>query len=107
MVVSGEPNITPIFIRIWLMKMTVQLVFLMVAVSLRRAWLIKRACKPGRLSPMSPSISALGTKAATESMTIRSTAPERTRLSQISSACSPVSGWLISKSFRFTPSFWA
>ncbi len=89
------------------MKMTVQLVFLMVAVNLRRAWLIKRACKPGKESPMSPSISALGTKAATESTTIRSTAPERTRLSPISSACSPVSGWLISNPSRFTPSSWA
>ena len=41
---------------------------------------------------MSPSISAFGTSAATESITTTSTAPERTRISQISSACSPVSG---------------
>ena len=34
-------------------------------------------------SPISPSISALGTSAATESMTIRSTPPERTRESAI------------------------
>ena len=63
------------------MKMTMQLVFLMVAVSLRSAWLIRRACRPGSESPISPSISALGVSAATESITIRSTAPERTRLS--------------------------
>ena len=97
---------TPIFMRIWLMKMTVQLVFLMVAVSLRRAWDMRRACKPGSWSPISPSISALGVRAATESITTRSTEPERTRASTISSACSPVSGWLMSMSCRLTPSFW-
>ena len=41
----------------------------------------------------SPSISALGIRAATESMTITSTALERTSSSQMSRACSPVSGW--------------
>ena len=65
----------------------------MVPVSLRSAWLIRRACRPGSESPISPSISALGVSAATESMTIRSTEPERTSASTISSACSPVSGW--------------
>jgi hypothetical protein len=89
------------------MKITMQLVFLMWAVSLRSAWLIRRACRPGRLSPISPSSSALGVSAATESTTIRSTAPERTRLSTISRACSPVSGWLISRSCRLTPRFCA
>ena len=69
--------------------------------------LISRACRPGSESPISPSSSALGVSAATESMTIKSTAPERVRESTISSACSPVSGWLISSSCRFTPSFWA
>src|SRR5258707_12686237 len=54
-------------------------------------------------SPISPSISAFGTSAATESMTITSTAPERTSTSTISSACSPVSGWLIRRSSIFTP----
>jgi hypothetical protein len=106
-VVSGEPNITPIFMRIWLMKMTIVLVFLIVPVSLRSAWLIKRACRPGSESPISPSISALGVRAATESMTTRSTEPERTSASTISSACSPVSGCEISSSWRLTPSFWA
>ena len=38
---------TPIFIRIWLMKMTSTLARLMFEVSLRSAWLIRRACSPG------------------------------------------------------------
>ena len=104
MVVSGLPYITPIFMRIWLMKMTMHLDLEIEAVSLRSAWLISRACRPGRLSPISPSISALGVRAATESITTTSTAPERTRVSVISSACSPVSGWETSRSSRFTPS---
>ncbi len=103
-VVSGFPNITPIFIRIWLMKMTVVLLLEMVAVSFRSAWLISRACTPMCASPISPSISARGTSAATESITITSTAPERTSTSQISSACSPVSGWLMRRSSTRTPS---
>ena len=74
------------------MKTTRHLDLEMDAVSLRSAWLIRRACRPGRLSPISPSISARGVSAATESITIMSTAPERTRVSVISSACSPVSG---------------
>ena len=57
------PNITPISYRIWLMKTTNVLVRLMWPVSLRRAWLIRRACRPTWLSPISPSISALGTSA--------------------------------------------
>src|SRR6202000_1800193 len=43
-VVSGEPYITPIFIRIWLMKITMVLDLLIEAVSLRSAWLIRRGC---------------------------------------------------------------
>jgi hypothetical protein len=46
-VVSGEPYITPIFMRIWLMKITIVFDLLIEAVSLRSAWLIKRACRPG------------------------------------------------------------
>ena len=106
-VVSGEPNITPIFMRIWLMNITVQFERPIEAVSLRSAWLIKRACKPGNESPMSPSISARGTSAATESTTIKSTAPERTSASTISRACSPVSGCEMSRSLKSTPSFCA
>ena len=80
---------TPIFMRIWLMKMSRQLLRDTVEVSLRSAWLMRRAWRPTWLSPMSPSISALGTSAATESMTMMSTALERTSMSAISSACSP------------------
>ena len=74
------------------MKITKQLVVLMLAVNLRNAWDIKRACKPICESPISPSISAFGVNAATESTIITSTAPERTNASQISNACSPLSG---------------
>ena len=102
--VSGEPNITPIFMRIWLMKMTIVLEREIEAVSLRSAWLISRACRPGSESPISPSISARGVNAATESTTSTSMAPERTSVSQISSACSPVSGCEISRFSRSTPS---
>jgi hypothetical protein len=49
----------------------------------------------------------LGTRAATESITITSMAPLRTRVSAISKACSPVSGWEIRSSSVLTPSFWA
>ena len=38
--------------------------------SLRRAWDMRRACRPTVVSPISPSISARGTSAATESMTM-------------------------------------
>ena len=73
-------------------------------VILRSAWLISRACRPTWLSPISPSISARGTRAATESMTMMSSAPERISMSAISRACSPVSGWETSSSSVFTPS---
>src|SRR5437870_1108328 len=56
---------------------------------------------------MSPSISAFGTRAATESITTTSTAPDRTRISVISSPCSPVSGWETSRLSMSTPSFFA
>ena len=74
------------------MKITMVLVRLIEPVSLRSACDIKRACRPGKESPISPSISARGVKAATESITIKSTALERTKASVISNACSPVSG---------------
>ncbi len=66
---------TPIFMRIWLMKITMVFDREIEAVSLRSAWLIRRACRPGCTSPISPSISARGVSAATESMTSTSTAP--------------------------------
>ncbi|MNP52069.1 hypothetical protein D3C76_1464370 [compost metagenome] len=56
------------------------------------------------MSPISPSISALGTRAATESTMITSTALERTSMSVISRACSPVSGCETSRSSTLTPS---
>ena len=71
--------------------------------SLRSAWLISRACRPTWVSPISPSISARGVSAATESITTTSSAPERISMSAISSACSPVSGWEMSSSSMSTP----
>ncbi len=69
-----------------------------------QARLMSQACRPMWLSPMSPSISARGISAATESMTMTSTALDRTSSSQISSPCSPVSGCETSRSSSFTPS---
>ena len=86
------------------MKITEVWDLLMAPVSLRRAWDMRRACEPIWASPMSPSISERGTRAATESTTTTSTALERTRISAISRACSPVSGWEISRSSVRTPS---
>ena len=71
--------------------------------SLRMAWDIRRACSPTWLSPISPSISARGTSAATESTTTMSKAPDRMSASAISSACSPVSGWETSRESTSTP----
>ncbi len=101
------PNMTPIFIRIWLMKIMDVMVLLIVPVNLRIAWDIKRACSPIWESPISPSISARGTSAATESITTISMAPLLTSMSAISSACSPVSGWATSRSSQLTPNFLA
>ena len=54
---------------------------------------------------MSPSISALGTSAATESITTTSIAPLLTSVSHISSASSPVSGCDTYSSSTSTPRF--
>ena len=86
------------------MKIAVVPELLSAPVILRSAWLISRACRPTWLSPISPSISARGTSAATESMTMMSSAPERISMSAISSACSPVSGWETSSASVSTPS---
>ena len=102
-VVSGLPYMTPIFSRSWLMKMTTVLVLEMAPASLRRAWDMSRATTPTLLSPISPSSSLRGSRAATESTTTTSTAPERTRDSVMSRACSPVSGWEISRLSMSTP----
>ena len=103
MVVSGLPNMTPIFMRIWLIKIRQVPDLAIVAVSLRSAWLISRACSPMWESPISPSISARGVSAATESTTTTSTAPERTSDSTISNACSPLSGCDTHRSSVSTP----
>ena len=94
---------TPIFSRSWLVKTRAVLERLTTPVSLRSAWLMRRAWMPTNESPISPSISARGTSAATESTTTQSMPPERMSVSVISSACSPVSGWLTSSSSTSTP----
>jgi hypothetical protein len=58
------------------MKITMQRERLIEPVSLRSDWLISRACRPTCESPISPSISARGTSAATESTTSTSIAFE-------------------------------
>jgi hypothetical protein len=102
-VVSGLPNMTPIFSRSWLVKISDVLERDTAPVSLRSAWLISRAWMPTNESPISPSISARGTRAATESTTTTSMPLERMSVSVISSACSPVSGCDTSSSSTLTP----
>ena len=68
---------TPIFSRSWFVKRQIVSVRFSVPASLRSAWLISRACRPTWLSPISPSISAFGVSAATESIATTSSAPER------------------------------
>jgi hypothetical protein len=94
---------TPIFSRSWFVKMQTVPVRFSVPASFRSAWLIRRACRPTKVSPISPSISALGVNAATESIATTSRAPLRTSSSAISSACSPWSGWETSRSSMLTP----
>ena len=89
------------------MKMQHVLVFEMLAVSFLRAWLISLACSPIFWSPISPSISAFGVRAATESTTMMSIAPLRIRSSAISRACSPLSGWDMRRVSTSTPRFFA
>ena len=87
------------------MKRHVVLALLSTEVNFLKAWLISLACIPIVAIPMSPSSSAFGTRAATESTTITSRALDRARVSQIVNASSPLSGCETSKSSRFTPSF--
>ena len=94
---------TPIFSRSWFVKRQIVSVRLSVPASLRSACDISRACRPTCESPISPSISAFGVSAATESIATTASAPERTSSSQISSACSPVSGCETSSSSMLTP----
>src|SRR5690606_12759722 len=76
----------------WLMKIAVVPEALSAPVILRNACDIRRAWRPTCESPISPSSSALGTSAATESLTMMSIAPERVSMSMVSSACTTVSG---------------
>ncbi len=87
------------------MKMTAVWDLLIVPVSFLSAWDMSLAWSPMCESPISPSISAFGTRAATESMTRMSSAPLRTSISAISSACSPVSGCETRRSSVERPSF--
>ena len=79
---------TPIFSRIWLMKIRQVFDLETTPVSLRRACDIRRACTPMCESPISPSSSDFGTSAATESITSTSMALEEISALVISSACS-------------------
>jgi hypothetical protein len=85
------------------MKMMRQWLLASDAVSFLRAWDMSLAWSAMWESPISPSSSALGTRAATESTTTTSTPPERTMVSTISRACSPVSGWLRYRASRLMP----
>ena len=71
------------------MKMMHVRVLLSDGLSTRSAWLMRRACIPMLGSPMSLFSSFLGTSAATESMTMRSTELDFTSISAIRSASSP------------------
>ncbi len=102
-VVSGLPNMMPIFMRSWLMKMIIVWPFAAKATSLRRACAIILACRPTCCSPISPSSSARGVSAATESTTTTEIMPDRTKLSKILSASSPLSGCEMRRSFTRTP----
>ena len=75
--------------------------------SFLRACDINLACKPTVTSPICPSSSALGTNAATESITITSKAAVSSNFWRISSACSPESGCETNKSSALHPRFLA
>mmetsp|Transcript_3011 Transcript_3011/g.7475 ORF Transcript_3011/g.7475 Transcript_3011/m.7475 type:complete len:205 (-) Transcript_3011:180-794(-) len=74
-----------------------------VPASLRMAWLMRRAWPPTCGAPTSPSSSARGTSALTLSTTTRPTTPLRASSSTVSSACSPLSGWQMSRLRMSTP----
>ena len=89
------------------MKIIIVFVFEIELVNFLKAWLINLDWRPTWWSPISPSISAFGVKAATESITITEIEPDFTSVSAISKACSPVSGCEIKSSSVFTPNFFA
>jgi len=70
-------------------------------------WDIILACNHIYESPISPSTSALGTNAATESITINLTAHVFANSSAICNACSPKSGCDNNRLSTSTPSFLA
>ena len=74
------------------------------AATLRRAAESRRAWRPMVAWPISPSSSAFGVSAATESTATRSNESDRTSWSTISSAISPDSGCEISSSGSLIPS---
>ena len=91
-VVSGLPNITPIFILIWFMNIHIVPVLAKTHVNFLSHCDIILACNHIYESHISHSTSALGTNAATESITISLTAQDFASSSAICSACSPKSG---------------
>src|SRR5579863_453799 len=70
-VVCGSPWVTPIASRSWLMHIRVAWVWPMTPVTFRMPRLMMRAWRPTVLSSYSPSSSALGDDAATESQMTR------------------------------------
>ena len=85
------------------MKMQAQRERPIMEVSFLRACDINLAWSPTNESPISPWISALGTSAATESITTTSTAFDLTKVSAMESASSPQSGWEIRRLSKSTP----
>jgi len=102
-VVSGDPNITPIFSRSWLMKMQMVLDLLRLEVSLRSACDMSRACKADvGVAHVSLELGPRG-ECGHRVDHHHVERPERISMSVISRACSPVSGWEMSSSSMSTP----
>ena len=100
-VVSGLPNMTPIFWRIWLMKMMQVLVLR----DGRREDAQRLAHEAGlqadvRIADFALRLRPRGTRAATESMTMMSTALDLTSISAIFSASSPLDGLADEQAFQ-------
>ena len=106
-VVSGFPNITQIFILIWLINTQIVHVFARTQVNFLNPWDIILACNHMYVSHISHSTSAFGTKAATESITMIFTAHVFANSSAIWRACSPWSGCYNNKLSISTQSFFA
>jgi len=96
----SAPNITPISYANRLIEHHCRFVATNNTGQLVERWLIKRACRPGKLSPMSPSISARGTS-ATESMKQSDQQLDRPK-SQIRNACHYQAGLAVS----ISPNCW-